>query len=323
MNSYCFRTRFILAPTSRLEISETELALTEASESETVALASAEKPKLISETTNIVLRGSEYPSKEAATAAANAWRSALQLAFARLRIAADFGDRAPGGGLTPYGLELVRRHDQKRDQPDVQPLNDVHGTMVYRSEPQPVFVRMGPARIRLSQPVHRVKAAMTAARSSSTEYSDRERLAYDLFSASSFQPSPDGRFVMLMMALETLITLEPRDELVCRHVDSLVLATKQAGLAQSEISSVIGSLNWLYQESISQAGRRLSKALSTRRYMGQTPSNFFTNCYALRSRLVHGTYPRPTRREVGSRVASLEVFVADLLSGPLRDDESL
>src|SRR6266568_6474344 len=60
--------------------------------------------------------------------------------------------------------------------------------------------------------------------------------------------------------------------------------------------------------------RRLAKALGTTRYGGETPSQFFTDCYELRSRLVHGGRPRPARDEVARRAANLEVFVGDLLS---------
>ena len=51
--------------------------------------------------------------------------------------------------------------------------------------------------------------------------------------------------------------------------------------------------------------------------MGLDARKFFKVCYEIRSRLVHGQAPRPTRDEVGAVAAHLENFVGDLLSGPL------
>lgn len=48
-------------------------------------------------------------------------------------------------------------------------------------------------------------------------------------------------------------------------------------------------------------------------YAGDEPAVFFTRCYALRSRLLHGHLPLPTRAEIDALASSLEVFVANLL----------
>jgi hypothetical protein len=82
---------------------------------------------------------------------------------------------------------------------------------------------------------------------------------------------------------------------------------------------MVGTLEWLKEESIGQAGRRLAAQLGERRYMdgNETPVQFFTRCYTLSSNLVHGHVPRPAESDVGSRAASLEVFVGHLISGEL------
>jgi hypothetical protein len=38
------------------------------------------------------------------------------------------------------------------------------------------------------------------------------RLSFDLYSASAFQPSADARLVMLVMAVESMLDLQPRPE---------------------------------------------------------------------------------------------------------------
>ena len=85
---------------------------------------------------------------------------------------------------------------------------------------------------------------------------------------------------------------------------------------------MIGSLKWLESESISRTGRNLARSrLGSREYMDMKPENFFNLCYSLRSRLVHADDPLPSRDEIAKTVASLEVFVSDLLSGALLDVE--
>jgi hypothetical protein len=164
--------------------------------------------------------------------------------------------------------------------------------------------------------------AITKAQALRVEMSEREHLAYDLYSASFFQPIADGRFLMLMMALETLIEQQPRSTEVATFVDQLITLTRNAGLPANEIKSILGSLEWLFVESVSQAGRRLVSSLGERRYMDELPAKFFTRCYDIRSKLVHGSHPRPERAEVDLRAATLEIFVGHLLGLPLLDEMS-
>ncbi len=83
----------------------------------------------------------------------------------------------------------------------------------------------------------------------------------------------------------------------------------------------MGPLGRLKRESVQQAGRRLSQErLGTRKYDGQCASDFFARCYDMRSRLVHGEGNSELRRDSESIVATLEIFVSDILSAPLELD---
>jgi hypothetical protein len=118
------------------------------------------------------------------------------------------------------------------------------------------------------------------------------------------------------MATETLINLQPRTPEVQAHVDNLIALTREADLPANERQSILGTLKWLHDESISQGGRRLARKLGNRLYADESPERFFTSCYSIRSGLAHGHHPRPS---VDGRVAALETFVADLLSAELLD----
>lgn len=114
---------------------------------------------------------------------------------------------------------------------------------------------------------------------------ERDQLAYDLYSAATAESSADARFALLMMAIETMLDPEPRSDGVRAQVDRLITETEASGLPENEIRSIVGNIRWLYDESISQAGRKLASRLGDREYMGEPARKFSTNSYTLRSRL--------------------------------------
>lgn len=192
-------------------------------------------------------------------------------------------------------------------------MNDVHGLQVYE-EPRPLFARVGPVTAVKSAGEERLLQAVAIAVELGAIMTERDQLAYDLYSAASNQSSADARFALLMMAIETMLDLEPRSAEAHSHVDRLIAQTEASALYKNEIQSMVGTLKWLYKESIGQAGRKLAARLGDREYMGEPPVKFFTNSYTLRSRLFHGEYPRPDWSEVVGRTGALELFVRDLLS---------
>jgi len=313
--AYAFRVRFTLGRRVRIQSDADELTLTdEANGAESVRLRPRNRDVGFGDADDLVLAGEAYEGEEAAEEAAGRWVARLQSAFARLNIGADFGGRAPTGVFTDAGLRWLEEMTGEG-----RVLNDVHGIMVFESEPLPKFASTGVTAV-VGKPGDRVVEMVQAAARLNIAMTERERLAYDLYSASFSESSADARFVTLMMAAETLIEPQPRSEAVAAHVRELVSATQTSSLRREEVESVVGSLRWLYNESVGQAGRRLAQSLGDRRYADEEPQRFFTRCYDLRSKLVHGQYPRPERGDVDQRAATLEVFVSDLLAGRLRDE---
>jgi hypothetical protein len=243
--------------------------------------------------------------------AAHRWVGSLRSAFACLNIGADFGNRTPTGGFTEAGLRWLAGRSRRRV------LNDVHGVMVFEAEPTPSFASLGPMTAVVGKAGERVVEMVRAAARLDVSMTEQQQLAYDLYSASFSEGSADARFLMLMMAVETLLEPQDRSEAVAAHVDGLISATRSSTLPQQEIDSIVGSLNLLYSESIGRAGRRLAQSLGDRRYDEEPPAEFFRRCYDIRSQLVHGHHPRPPQSEVNRRAANLEVFVSHLLAGDL------
>ncbi|HEV2069439.1 MAG TPA: hypothetical protein VGR26_06565 [Acidimicrobiales bacterium] len=304
--SYSFRIRFTMGLTVRLNLDVLESVL-HRDDTVVVRLKAADADS-IAEARKLALTGSGYGSADAATAEGGRWLSALQAAFARIHVGADFGLRGPRGSFTETGLRWAEEHfgiDRA--------LNDESGVVVYQSDPSPRFVSTKVQAV-VGKPPGKVTAAIAEALQHEATVTDQQALAYDLFSASFFQPSADARFMMLMMALETLIEEQPRSDAAVDHVNQLLALTRAAELPAVEISSLVGSLERLRSESISQAGQRVVGGLAGRSYMDESPVTFFKRCYVMRSRLVHGDVPRPTWDDVNLRAANLESFVGDLIS---------
>ena len=278
-----------------------------------VRLASSDKEVPLSQAKRFIVWSGGYTTEKDAWAAAHKYRDVLIRAFSRLRIAVDFGDRAAKGGMNEAYLQAVEERSGHRV------LNDVHGMMVFTTEPRPVFVSAEGGGMRIPAKGDRLAQAVNDSLEVYCELSDRERLAYDLFSSSFSAATADARFLDLMMAVETLLDPKPRSGSVLNHVEGLIAATRKAvDLPESERKSICSTLAWLRVQSIGQAGRELASSLAEKRYRNMIPPKFFSTCYDVRSKLVHGAHPRPSREEVGSLAANLELFVSDLLAEPIR-----
>jgi hypothetical protein len=311
-DGYAFRMRLALPERRNISHDGKELRLTPA---EDVRLVAAADATTIDGAKNLLLVGRGYESQPLAEEAGRRWRGLFERSSALMQLGVDFGDRAAGGGL---GGEYHQQLEVELGRPVIY---NNYGLQVFRESPWPRFVHMALG-LSTGAPTDILTTAAEKARELGLEVPERDALAYDLFAASFFQKGPDARYLMLMAALEALIDPQPRPRASIEHVERLIALTRESDLPEREVDSLMGSLKWLKDESIGQAGKRLAGRLGERRYMdgNETPAQFFARCYALRSHLVHGHVPRPAEGDVGSRAASLEVFVGHLLSSELLDE---
>lgn len=299
--------------------SQTRLGLTEIQyfvqneEMRQVWLKSSEgDDERLCDATSLVIRGEGYATEGEAAREGERWRDVISRAFARVHLAADFGDRNPVNMLTKAGEEWF---SEIFGHPV---LGHVPGVTVFEDQPGLRFVSAPRIDVCKRPSEERNRLVLTQAAQINDPLSGPERLAFDLYSGSFFQPSADSRLLMLTMAIETLLDPQPRSDAAKAHVTAMIAATEaNADLTRSERASLRGSLKWLLDESIGQAGRRLARTLEPRTYLGKAPAAFFTRCYDMRSALTHGNVQRPHQREVAALAASLELFVADLLAGRL------
>jgi hypothetical protein len=306
---YCFRLRFNLADAGYLPFDEAERTLSTSS-GPTVVMVPMRSASL-READRVVVRGSGYGSEADAVAAGEAWRSTLERAFAGIGVGADFGDRTPGGSFTRTALNIAEQASGQRF------LNEVHGLMTYPCDPEPRFVGVSGAKGMSVPRPETVERALELAASREMLPSEAS-LAFDLYSRSFFvAESADSRFLMLMMAVETMINQKSRPDHIRQHAETLIALTRSnAALSQSEANSIVGSLRWLFVESVNAAGKSLAGKLGDRTYNGMPPAAFFAECYSVRSQLVHGHVPRPPVQDVSILAAHLVHFVGHLIAGP-------
>lgn len=311
--SHSFRIRFIQSPTDTIQSEANELLLQAVDEKLKITLNNLKPEQPIKDAEQLSLSGHGYGSSQEALEAGQEYLQALTIALAHVRVGADFGHRTAKGVYTNEGVNWLEQEMGKRV------LNNTHGLMVFSTNPKPNFVSINAKFIRGTN-ADAFKAVLLKVIAKRPLLSEREQLAYSLFNSSFFQPGTDSRFMLLVMAIEALIEPEARSTEVQKHVEKLLDQTRQSNLEKNEIASLVGSLRWLLQESINQAGKRLVMSrLGDREYNNMSANKFFSHVYKMRNDLAHGNLPYPSFEDVGHICASLEVFVSDLLTCPIID----
>ena len=239
----------------------------------TLSLRASSPGKSIRDAEQWSLIGEGYKSEHEASAAGVRFQDALLITLAKMRVGVDFGGRTPKGGITAYGQELLSNQTGQRV------LNNVHGLMVYTSVPKPLFFEM-----KASGVIGRTIQSFDKRYFSTPQprLSDRDRLALTLFHASFFQPTADTKFLVLVMAIEALIKHNPKSSVAIRYVDIFKEIINGSSLPDDEKNSLVGSLKWLRDESINQAGKRLVKErLGDKNFQNKPAPKFFSHVYAL------------------------------------------
>jgi len=297
---YTFRIKFNRASPSPIltDASEIQLPAPEAGISLSLRAMSN---KSLKDAEQWALFGEGYKSETDARHAGNCFQDTLMLVFGKLLLGVDFGTR-PKRGLRLAHVE---------SKPPGKAFIDVDGLSVYPSDPNLLFMKLSGTPVTQTSP-DLFQAAFRSALEQGRPLTCRERTAFNLFSASYFQPEDDGRFLLQVMAVEALIEQMPKSDEAIAYVIDFIEEIKVSPLADKEKSSLVGSLHWLLKESLTQAGKRLvTSVLGQTLYDGKPAPTFFSYAYSLRSALVHGKLPAP--EAISSITAPMERFVSDLL----------
>jgi hypothetical protein len=315
LSGFTFRIRLPKATSANIMVEAPSLILSLGDEAHSLVVASGSEDIPLSRADTYYVTSADWPDEQAALAAADRCMGALLRTFARMRLGIDTGARLPGGG--GFSKWLI---DKVWEEQRIRVINEAPGVMVFETDPPPRFAS---ATASVQQGFHenQVIDLFASAVEASQPLTPEESVALVLFNAAYFQQSQDARFTLRMMSLESMLRPEMRSPAAQRHLDQLVALTERAaGLSDSECTSLCSAIASSKHESIRQAGRQLVSALlGAREYSGKPAAAFFSHCYALRSRLVHGSVPLPSSEDIGGAAVGLELLMSDVLAGGLRE----
>lgn len=313
MEQFYFRLRFYFPPHHSINSDTSTLEISITSEQTILRLSPQDGDGTIKSARHMVLAGGPYSTLDMAHDAGTRARHALIQYSIKSRVGIDLGKDRATGGLSKYAKDKIAQDI------GIHVINDVHGLLVYAGTEDTKFIRGNRASI-ISNRDHadflkRFKDAYVQ------DYclTDKQSVAFELFSASHFELSPRSRFITLVMAIEALMQPLDREKEAQEHVTALIDLTANSGLSSDEKQSLEDSLRWLYKESIGNTGRKMANRLSGKeQYAGKNAAAFFTKCYSFRSQLMHKGTITDGNINLDAWLGELERFVADLLNASIR-----
>jgi hypothetical protein len=310
MPSFHFRVRFRL-PHGRVLNSEEQsldVRLPSASGPYVLAAVSGESLK---ESQWLLIKdvGDGFATEDEAAEAGRHVKNAVMWWGAKVRVGVDVGDNTTDAVVTQYYI------DQVREEQGIRLLNELHGLQVYEEDPElPTQFVASSVEAKLLKGIEDFEQYFREAVEMGLEFTERETLAFELYGLSHFESAERARFLTLVNAIESISENKARSPEAVKHVEKLIELTRDSGLPDSQVQSLVGSLNWLRQESISKTGRDfVDRFLGRREYGDKAAKQFFQHCYDVRSDLVHSGKPSDDTVALRTLVGELDRLVADLL----------
>lgn len=309
MGNYRFRVRFRLSHNRVLDSDEQTLNLY--SHPGGMYVLGAADGTSLRESQWLLIKdvGNGFASQEEAAEASRHVKDAVMWWGAKERVGVDVGDDTTHAVWTQTGLDMMGEERGSRV------LNDVHGLQVYEEDSNlPTEFVWSTAEAQLRKSLDTFEQSFREAVDLSLELTESETLAFELYGLSHFESAERARFVTLVTAIESISKPKARSPQAVEHVERLIELTRTSELTTPEVSSLVDSLGYLRQESISRTGREfVGKVLHGRKYGGRTAKGFFHDCYTVRSDLVHEGKPQVEMIDLRALVSELDRLVADLL----------
>lgn len=262
----------------------------------------------IAQGTELVLSAGGFLDEESAFKEGRKFKQSLLFTGAKLRIGVDAGkDRSTSFLSKGVKEKVLKAHG-------VNVINNVHGLSVYDENiPVKTFSASG---VGLVSPATTETFTQSILEHSDleSELDEKSLLALELYGASHYERSDRARFLTLVLAAESMLEPLKREPVVRAFVESLILSTKGSELPESERQSLLGSLNWLRNESISRSLKRLAQQyVPEKSYKSLSAEAFVLECYRVRSKLVHTGRHDLSGPSLGVLAAHLNVFLSDVL----------
>lgn len=304
---YTFRIRLNRVYEHTINIDESSFELKIKDNSFVFQLRSNDS-KSIKNSTSWVFYSSGYKSEEEAKENGENFLKVIFLVFTKLKIGAEFGLLSYDSKFNSFGRLLFP------DQRDPRLLDDILGLTIYETEPEPEF-KLAPVSTIIGTPSVKLIETFNWAIDKYEKVTAKRRIAYELFLSSYFYQSITTRFIILIIAIESLLEPKYRSLSTINFINKIISRFKnEGGIHSSDRESIINVLYSLKKESIGKTGKEFStRLLGNNKYSDLTPAQFFMKCYALRSKIVHRGITKFERTEVKNLIGHLENFVSDLL----------
>lgn len=257
--------------------------------------------KSLKETNEVVLNCSGFETEEEAFLQGRKLQKCLSVCGAMLKRGIDVGKEKTLTGSSQYLKEIAEKQG-------VQLINDVHGLSVYRDDIETKVITGLAPTVVVSFKTEKFISTLENAYSLAPEFTEMEKIAFDLYNSSYFETTPTARFLTLVSAVETMSKIDNMEEEVIKLIDNLITLSKQSKLDKKNKNSVVNRLRILKKQSISASTRQLIQ-----KYLGEDESRLFSKIYNIRSGLLHDGVLRCNANEFAEKLKQLEKMVSQLL----------
>lgn len=235
---------------------------------------------------HLTLKEGGFPTVEAALTAGTVAKAALRAAGVASDVAMMLGDDRASSRSSPY------LKDKVLNEFGVALRDDVHGIDVFDEAGPPLQWMRMEAEGFATVPLDRFTSNLTEnLESGSSELDPTISLAFELYMAVAFESTERARLIGLIMVLEVIATRRRRPEPAVAIVEEALgmLKRRKEELDGPSFSSLESALRDVREESISAALREMIDAVDTSDVDlgGIAAPKFLTDCYAIRSSLVH------------------------------------
>ncbi len=260
------------------------------------------------ESTRFALTSGSYQSEEEALDYAQQIKESTLCFGAKHRMGIDAGKDKASGGFTSFMKEKILSENGLRV------IDDVHGVTAYSEDIPTSCVTVSATELLRPRGREFFADEICTILSEPRCVNSKTKLSMELLTASFFETSPRSRFLTLVLAAESVLDPNNRSESASSLVDHLRGITKCADIPDDERLSILGSLNWLKKDSISQSLRKMAaEHLPDHKYDGLPSESFIKKCYEARSYLVHTGEADERKYNIGGLAANLEVYMRDML----------
>ncbi|MEM7335759.1 MAG: hypothetical protein AAF490_27020 [Chloroflexota bacterium] len=263
----------------------------------------------ISKATKFVILSGGYSSETEALAYGTKLKEAVLCYGTIFRVGVDIGKDKSSGSFSNQIKENLFK-----DQ-GVKLIDDVHGLMAYSEESPTSAISISATGLINAKDGTSFTEEVCRILYKDIHINSQIKLAMELMAGSFFESSPRARFLTLILAAESILTPDSRSSDAIALVNQLIKTTNDSLINEAEKNSIIGTLKWLYKDSISLSLRKMANHyLPDSTYDGLSSAKFIKKCYDARSKLVHTGKVNEQKFNIGTLAANLELYMKDMLT---------